>query len=170
SLSDAGALSYRKIPVDLGELIQDVCSHRQGALAKQHIGFDFQSPESPVIVQGDPDRLTQLLANLMQNSLNHTDGTPSKPGTLCVQLSQNEREIHLQWSDSAPGVPESALPRLFDRLYRVETSRNRLTGGSGLGLAIARNVVEAHGGRIEARPSRFGGLALEITFPRAEFS
>jgi signal transduction histidine kinase len=68
----------------------------------------------------------------------------------------------IDFDDTAPGVPQDALPRLFERLYRVEGSRSRATGGAGLGLAIASNIVAAHGGRIEARPSPLGGHWIRI--------
>lgn len=70
--------------------------------------------------------------------------------------------------DSAPGVPHSELKLLFERLYRVESSRNRLTGGAGLGLAICRNIVEAHGGNITAKPSPLGGLWIRTELPGAD--
>ena len=68
--------------------------------------------------------------------------------------------------DTAPGVPADALPRLFERLYRVENSRTRGAGGAGLGLAICRAIVDAHDGHIEASPSVLGGLRIEIDLPR----
>ena len=70
--------------------------------------------------------------------------------------------------DSAPGVPDSQLDRLFDRLYRVEGSRNRSTGGAGLGLAICRNIALAHEGSIEALHSPLGGIWMRITLPLSE--
>ena len=70
------------------------------------------------------------------------------------------------WSDSAPGVPDVALPHLFDRFYRVENrSRNRKTGGSGLGLAISQSIISAHNGKITAQHSPLGGLQLTILLP-----
>jgi two-component system sensor histidine kinase BaeS len=67
--------------------------------------------------------------------------------------------------DSAPGIPDSAMPFIFDRLYRVDRSRSRKEGGSGLGLAISKAIVEAHGGRITAGHSQLGGIRIEIIFP-----
>ena len=70
--------------------------------------------------------------------------------------------------DSVPGVPESDLERLFERLYRVEVSRSRAAGGTGLGLAICRNIVEAHAGNIDAQPSELGGLKILVALPLTE--
>ena len=165
SLSDAGALSYRKEPVDLTDIIGEVRSHFQSALDQGHYRVHVRPEDAPIIIQGDHNRLIQLFTNLMQNSLSYTDSSRDVPGTLRIEVTQDDRATRVTWSDSAPGVPETARPHLFERLYRVEGSRNRATGGSGLGLAIVYNVVEAHRGRIEARPSPLGGLTLEITFP-----
>jgi two-component system sensor histidine kinase BaeS len=74
--------------------------------------------------------------------------------------------VRLVVRDAGPGVPDDALPRLFDRLYRVAPDRNRGSGGAGLGLAICRSIVEAHGGTIAARRSATGGLEIEVRLPR----
>lgn len=165
SLSDAGALSYRKESVDLTDIIGEVCGHFQSALDQRSYRLQWEPRDTPIIVQGDRNRLIQLFTNLMQNSLNYTDSNAQSPGTIEIQIRQDAKATHIRWSDSSPGVPEAALPRLFERLYRVEGSRNRATGGSGLGLAIVHNVVDAHQGRIEAKASSLGGLTLDITLP-----
>lgn len=166
SLSDAGALSYQMEPVDLGTLIDQVCAHNQNSLQQRNIELAWTRPDPEVMIHGDPNRLAQLLANLMQNTLNYTDGLEEHPGQLRIELTTNANAVQLTWSDSAPGVPETELPRLFDRLYRVESSRSRATGGSGLGLSIVQNVVQAHGGTLEAQASPLGGVAIVIRFPR----
>jgi two-component system sensor histidine kinase BaeS len=73
--------------------------------------------------------------------------------------------VRIDFDDTAPGVPAADLPRLFERLYRVDASRSRATGGAGLGLAIARNIVAAHGGSISAAASPLGGLRVRIELP-----
>ena len=72
----------------------------------------------------------------------------------------------MDWEDSAPGVTDDELPRLTERLYRVDASRSRVSGGSGLGLAIARAIVEGHGGTLTVGVSRLGGLDVRLSFPR----
>lgn len=108
----------------------------------------------PWRVQADEQRLSQSFRNLLRNSLRYTDSG----GRVRVTLQGSAKGPALDFDDIAPGVPADALPKLFERLCRVERSRSRSTGGAGLGLAIARNIVEAHGGTIGAEPSPLGGL------------
>ena len=110
-------------------------------------------------MQGDPDRLKQVFSNILDNTLRHAD----VPGKLRISTRSTGQGLTIRFEDSGPGVPPESLGRLFDRLYRVDCSRSRKSGGSGLGLAICRQIVEAHGGRIEAENSTLGGLSIRIT-------
>jgi two-component system sensor histidine kinase BaeS len=159
SLSDLGALSYHKEPVDLSEIASDTIDAQRTAL--QGKGLRVESNLQPAIISGDADRLAQLFGNLMQNTLRYTDG----PGALSVSVRTEPGRVAVDWEDSSPPVPEEDLPRLTERLFRVEGSRSRAGGGSGLGLAIARAIVEAHGGTLAAGASRLGGLRIVMTFP-----
>lgn len=162
SMTDLGALSYRMEPTDIGEVLEaDLDTFRpRFAAAGLTLSYEDQRP-APVESQADPDRLSQLFRNLLRNSLQYTD----PGGGLEVRLNQAADRIVLDFQDSAPGVPPESLPRLFDRLYRVDASRSRNTGGAGLGLAIAKNIVEAHGGTIRAEPSPAGGLRIRVEMP-----
>jgi two-component system sensor histidine kinase BaeS len=162
SMTDLGALRYRMVPTDIGEVLEaDLDALRpRFAAAGLTLMYEDRRPartESPA----DPDRLSQLFRNLLRNSLQYTD----PGGSLEVRLHQGGDRLTLDFQDSAPGVPPEALPRLFDRLYRIDTSRSRNTGGAGLGLAIAKNIVEAHGGTIRADPSPAGGLWIRVEMP-----
>jgi two-component system, OmpR family, sensor histidine kinase BaeS len=162
SLSDLGALSYRKAKIDLNEILEESLALFRPEFARKGIEIASRLPaQTPTWVFSDPERLGQLFANLLDNSLKYTDAA----GCLEVfaEVDKNEAKIHLR--DSVPGVPEGDLPRLFERLYRVEGSRSRATGGAGLGLAIARNIAEAHEGSITAQPSPLGGLWITVTLP-----
>jgi two-component system, OmpR family, sensor histidine kinase BaeS len=159
SLSDLGALDYRKEPVDLSEIAAEVLDAQRGAAADRDIRIDAQL--APATICGDADRLAQVFANLLQNSLRYTDS----PGRIAVQVRSGPDAVQVLWEDSAPGVPDAHLPRLTERLYRVDGSRSRAGGGSGLGLAIARAIVEAHGGTLTAGASPLGGLRLDLRLP-----
>jgi two-component system sensor histidine kinase BaeS len=165
SLSDAGGLTYRKQRFDLGKQLGRVLASHLPELASRGIELETRLPEEgEFMVFADPDRLQQLFANLLDNSRKYTDS----PGRLRVSVSGRQGRVTILIEDSAPGVPETDLDQIFERLYRVEDSRSRATGGAGLGLSICRNVVEAHQGSIAARPSELGGLAIEISLPLDE--
>ena len=164
SLADAGGLAYRFESVDLAALVADAIEHASGRLATARIAARFTPTASRLAVRGDPHRLVQLVSNLLENSLRYTD----PDGELQVTLARHDNKAVLEWQDSKPGVPPEALPRLFERLYRVEGSRTRAAGGSGLGLSIARSIVEAHGGKIEASASPLGGVRVQVQLPLAD--
>ncbi|VVE88971.1 ATP-binding protein [Pandoraea bronchicola] len=162
SLSDVGALTYQFAPVDITERVATSVTAFGDWFDAKGISLNVHLPEDSLFVDGDLHRLTQLLGNLFENSLRYTDGG----GAVRVYLSSTDTQLRLEIEDSAPGVPDDALPRLFERLFRVEASRSRRSGGAGLGLALCKHIVEAHGGQIVARHSPLGGLALTITLPR----
>jgi len=162
SMSDLGALSYDNAKTDLLEtLTADIDAFRP-QLAEKRIDLKLESrlTDAPIL-RADQHRLSQLFRNLLRNSLEHTD----TGGRLDVILHRDDRCLTIDFQDTAPGVSAEALPRLFERLYRVESSRNRDRGGAGLGLAICRNIAEAHGGSIEAKPSPKGGLWIRVRLP-----
>ena len=162
SMSDLGALTYFKEMVDVAEIIEDVIDSQRHALARQ--GLVLKLDLQPGVIVGDGERLAQLFANLLQNSVRYTDA----PGTIAVRARREAGRIAIDWEDSAPGVPPEELPRLTERLYRVEGSRSRSGGGSGLGLAIVAALVQGHAGSLRATASALGGLHIRIEFPAGE--
>jgi two-component system sensor histidine kinase BaeS len=161
ALSDLGALNYRKQNLDLNPLLQTVLESYRAPFAAKGIRLEFQDTEEPLELSADPERLHQLFTNLLANSLRYTDAG----GRLEIGVKKAGNYAALDFCDSHPGVPATELEHLFERLYRGEASRNRALGGAGLGLAICRNIVEAHGGRIEARPSPLGGVWIHVELP-----
>lgn len=127
---------------DLGELIGNICLNFQGSYQQKGVGLEWTRKKE--MITGDRDKISQLVVNLLSNSLKHT----STGGKVMVMTSGNRDFIYLVLNDSGSGISPEALSRVFDRLYRADTSRTRSTGGSGIGLAIAKAIVEAHGGSI----------------------
>jgi two-component system sensor histidine kinase BaeS len=162
SLSDLGTLTYRKENLDLVETLRDSIKSyraefdRKGVALKENISGDIKA-----IVFADKERLGQLFANLLENSLRYTDAG----GTLEIGAKINGDFIMIEFQDSKPGVSMEDMERLFERFYRVEGSRNRSSGGAGLGLTISKNIVDAHEGFISAHPSLLGGLLIRIRIP-----
>jgi two-component system sensor histidine kinase BaeS len=162
AMSDSGTLSYQMQPIDLLELLKESsASHISQFNAKSLLLRTDQIGDEPVWILGDEQRLKQLIHNLLENSLRYTDS----PGQVFIRTTQENQQVQIVFEDSSPSVPEEALTRLFERLYRVESSRNRATGGAGLGLSICHNIVRAHQGQIDATHSDLGGVAIHIQFP-----
>ena len=156
ALSDVGALSYRKERTDLADVLD------QAMESFSMRGLSLERQFSPgLFVNADADRLAQAFRNLLENSVRYTDAG----GKVRVSARRDGAGVKIDFEDSAPGVPAEALPKLFERFYRVESSRSRANGGAGLGLAIVRSVVEAHGGTIAAAASSLGGLRVTISLP-----
>lgn len=160
AVSDVGGLSYRFVPTDLVSVLQEALDAHHDRIRALPLSLDVQLPARLDIPRGDDRRLRQMLDNLLDNSLRHTD----PGGQLRIQarlLPDAGAELCIE--DSAPGVPPESLPRLQERHYRAAPER---TTGSGLGLTIVRNIVEAHGASLAIEPSPLGGLRVTITFPR----
>ena len=162
SMSDAGALAYRKESVNVLTVAERILSSFKETFRNKNIAIEsLLDPHHKAIIFADEMRLGQLFVNLLQNAMRYTD----PGGKLRVSSEQVNGSIVIDFNDTPPGVPADALPHLFERLYRVDNARSREHGGAGLGLSICKNIVEAHGGNIEARPSPLGGLWLRVTFP-----
>lgn len=165
ALSDVGALTYRKHKLDLGESLREAIDAFHSSFVRKEIALAAVIPDAPAIdVFADAERLHQLFSILLDNSLKYTEAG----GRLEVRLEFDHGFAGIHFIDSAPGVPEAEIDRLFDRLYRVESSRSRATGGAGLGLAICRNIVEAHEGTVTAKASPLGGLWVTVRLPVAK--
>ncbi|MFT6926128.1 MAG: two-component system sensor histidine kinase BaeS [Psychromonas sp.] len=162
SLSDAGVLTKTAEQVNLTCLLDNIANQNELRLAEKNIHLQrcYDSSQA-TLLQADPNALSQLILNLFENSYRYTD----PDGKLKLTLSQRLNTVELIIEDSAPAVPDDALPKLFERLFRVDKSRSRANGGSGLGLSICQNIVKAHGGSIYANHSALGGLQIKITLP-----
>ena len=160
SASEAGALPLQPETLELGAFAAEVLARHAPQLQADGYVIEAELPEGP-LVQADARRLQQVLDNLLQNLRRY-----AHPGAVQLRVWSEGAEACLALADSGPGVPAAALPRLFDRLYRVDGARQRREG-SGLGLAICAGIIQAHGGRITARASAAGGLEVELRLPRA---
>ncbi|MET0281337.1 MAG: ATP-binding protein [Steroidobacteraceae bacterium] len=163
SLSDLGALTYRKEPVSLAEVIGDALAVGRAAIDARQLTVATQL-DPQVMVDADADRLAQVFGNLLQNTVRYT-GSPAR---LSIAVVRDGDAARIDWEDSAPGVGDDDLGRLTERLYRVDESRSSASGGSGLGLAIVQAIVSGHGGRMEPGHSALGGLRWRIWLPLSQ--
>ena len=167
SLADAGALTYRFETVDFNTLVADVEREYRASLRDAGLTLESHLSREPLMVRLDNQRMSQLITNLLVNSRRYTDA----PGVVRLTTSRfgsgSSLRVVLTVDDSPPGVPAEHLPKLFDRLFRVESSRNRAAGGAGLGLSICQNIAKAHGGTLVASASPLGGLCMTLSLPAA---
>ncbi|MBJ2155586.1 ATP-binding protein [Variovorax sp. IB41] len=153
-------------------LLKEALDHTRDRFAQRGIAVDREAIDriaasAQPVIDGDAHRLHQVFMNLLENTLAYTDAGGRLRIEVTVEGAWTGNCLTLLFDDSAPGVSEEEIPRLFDRLFRGETSRNRALGGSGLGLSICRATIEAHGGSIEAAASPLGGLRMTLTLPLA---
>ena len=148
----------RSAPVALGPLVAEVVSQTRLLANGQQVEADIRA--NPTL-DGDPDRLKQVLLNLAANALAFTPAD----GRIRFGLSSTPAEVRITVADTGSGIPPEVLPRVMDRFVRSDPSRSRSTGGFGLGLAIARGIVEAHGGHLELESVVGRGTVASVTLP-----
>ncbi|HMA35187.1 MAG TPA: HAMP domain-containing sensor histidine kinase [Chloroflexia bacterium] len=150
--------------VDAGMVLAAVAEQMAPLATARQVELQLEStPPAPLLV--DADQLKQVVLNLVDNALRFTPAG----GVVCLRATMDRAagQVHIQVQDSGPGIPPADLPYIFDRFYRGDASRARITGNSGLGLAIARALVEAHSGTIDAGSSPGQGACFTLTFPVA---
>jgi two-component system sensor histidine kinase BaeS len=161
-LAEAGELSLEREPVDVADIVGSTVAAFE-ARARE-AGIDLSSNVEPgCAVNADAGRLRQILAALTDNALRHTPC-----GGLVRLFARNAgRSVRIAVEDSGAGIAADDLPRVFDRFYQADPSRDRRTGTSGLGLSIVRALAEAHGGRVGAENRPAGGATVWVELPAA---
>lgn len=160
SLADAGELPLNFQFVAPGELVNMVAAAFSHQAELCHIDLSIQvEPEMPLLF-ADPDRILQVLGNVLSNALRHT---PER-GRLTLSSRLQDGRITLSVQDTGPGIAPEHLPHIFERFYRVDSSRQQVQAESGLGLAIARSIVEAHGGHLTAASVVGEGTTVSMAF------
>ncbi len=163
SLLESEAFNAKRVAVRPLEILKDILGSFR-TLCDQR-GLKIEADADPKVgdatILADAGHLKQLFSNILQNTLRYANA----PGVLKVSHELLQDTVLLHFEDSGPGVPEESLPRLFDRLYRVDKARSRSEGGSGLGLSICKSIVEGYGGWIEAANAPGAGLRITIGFP-----
>ncbi|WP_423408627.1 cell wall metabolism sensor histidine kinase WalK [Heyndrickxia sp. MSNUG] len=127
----------------------------------QNVTFVREIPEDAMFVEVDEDKITQVLYNIISNAMKYSP----EGGTITFRTKEMEDKITISISDEGVGIPKDNLDKIFDRFYRVDKARTRKLGGTGLGLAIAKEMVNAHGGRIWADSVEGKGTTIYFTLP-----
>lgn len=161
---ESGQAHMAREPVDMAELLRD-CSARFAPMAHESgSALETDVPSNLPLITGDPDRLSQVLSNLVNNALTHAHSAEHSSRVI-IRGESREGWVMCSVTDNGQGIPADELPRIFERFYQVERSRARRDGGAGLGLAIAREIVEGHGGHIRAESVQGLGARVTLELP-----
>ncbi|MED1468094.1 ATP-binding protein [Bacillus salipaludis] len=161
---EAGHIQLTVEEVNLSSFINRIIHKFQG-LAKEHeilLSSNIGNIVSPISF--DPDRIEQVLTNLIDNAIRHTP----KDGRVTLKVSEENNRIVMEVSDSGSGIPEEDLPFVFERFYKADKARTRGRSGTGLGLAIAKNIIEAHRGHISVHSKIGQGTTFSFFLPQKQ--
>jgi two-component system CheB/CheR fusion protein len=147
-----GLIELKRTPVDLTRIVRDAAEAARGKLEQQRHVLTVSVPDFPVAVEGDPVRLEQVVANLLENAIKYTE----PGGQISMSLVEEGAEGVLRIADNGIGIAAENVGRIFDLFTQVDSARTRAAGGLGLGLNVVRRVLELHGGRIEVRSGGLG--------------
>lgn len=151
-------------PFDIVDLTKDIFESMEILSKDKQIKLTLSKDYSPIIVQADKGKISQVLTNLIGNSIAYGN----ENGNTIVRYYVVDDIVTVEVSDDGPGIEEKHIPRLFERFYRVEKSRNRNEGGSGLGLAIVRHIIESHGQTISVRSTVGVGSTFTFSLDKAK--
>jgi len=160
---DAGTARLERTSVDVGALLAHLIQNVTPLSAEKNVRLELVQRDTVPQVRADADRLAQAFTNLLDNAIRHTPAG----GVVTLRVRAVPQAVLVRIEDTGPGIPEHALPRLFERFYQVDASRaGRKERGTGLGLAIAFEIVQAHGGSLSAANRPEGGAVFEVRLPR----
>lgn len=157
ALAEAGDLKYTKAPMDLAEVVSGSVTAQRAVAAEAGVALTLDAP-APVAVTADPDRIRQVIGNLLSNAIRYTD----RGGHVLVRVRAEDGEAVLTVRDTGVGISPADLTRVFDRFWRADPARQRATGGTGLGLTISHRIVADHGGRIHVASELGEGTTFTV--------
>ncbi len=161
SLAEAGELVLERVETSIADLFQRALQPLKPLLDSQRIVIESDIPLDLPPVWVDPDRMNQVLNNLLSNAARHAP----EGGAIALRAERRDGHVRIAVSDTGSGIAPEDLPNVFERFWRADESRARRSGGSGLGLAIVKNLVEAHGGSVGVDSALGSGTTFYVTLP-----
>lgn len=153
-------LVLHRVTFDISEHIRGIIYNFESEFRNKGVSLELTAEEQ--IIFADKDKIAQIVVNLLSNALKYT---PSG-GSVMVCVQDKDEDIEITVSDNGTGIPLEDLPYIFERFYRADKSRNRLTGGTGIGLAIVKALVEAHQGKISVQSEPGKGTSFVVLLPK----
>ena len=161
SLTDINALNYQKDHFDICDVLLKTVDQFEPLFIDKNIQIHIMNTDDEMRFYGDSQRIRQVITNILKNSCNYTD----HGGQIRINSNREAEHFVVEFSDSAPGLSDEAIEKVFQRFFRGENSRNRTTGGAGLGMAICESIMTEHKGKISANHSDLGGISVRLYFP-----
>jgi two-component system phosphate regulon sensor histidine kinase PhoR len=158
--AESGQLHLNLREIDLEEVAHPIVASFEPQAANKGVQVELRAIR-PVSVEADPDRLSQVFVNLIDNAIRHT---PSG-GLVTVELDANGNDAIMRVRDTGMGIPYRDIPHIFERFYVVDRSRTRESGGAGLGLAIVKGIIDAHGGTVATESMLGSGTLFTVRLP-----
>ena len=143
------------------KLIKNIILNFENDYLSKEVDISFES--SDILIYADKDKVSQIVINLLSNALKYTN----KGGKVVIKVDQTDEFVELIVTDNGMGIPDKDLKFIFQRFYRADKSRNRLTGGAGIGLTITKSLVEAHKGEIMVESKLNKGTTFKIILPKS---
>lgn len=156
-------IEFEMKPFSLAEIIDNGVKELILLVEERHQTLRRQLPDDLPLIEGDQDRVTQVVINLLSNAIKYTP----EGGSIVIQAEEEDEQVHVKVSDNGVGIPPSALSKIFERFYQADPALSRkVGGGSGLGLTISKEIIEGHGGKIWAESEDGQGSTFHFTLPK----
>lgn len=162
---EAGEINLSKSTFDINALIMEIFGLLDLEAQNKNATTKLQSTQAQVWVFADKQKVSQVLINLISNAIHYANRQEAK---IVVRITILKDKIGVDVEDNGMGIKPEILPRIFERFYRVETSRNRKDGGSGLGLAIVKHILEAHGENITVESEYLEGTKFSFNLNKGD--
>ncbi len=160
---ESGKMKMAFLPVDAAALIKRSVAVIENQAKEKNISLKADLPAQLPKIQADETRFSQVMINLLDNAVKYTP----EGGTVTISTSIKEKFLQVEVSDTGIGIPESDIPRIFERFYRVDKAHSRELGGTGLGLSIVKHIVQSHGGQVWLKSEPGQGSTFSFTIPLA---
>ena len=161
SLAQAGQLPLHRHMIDVALVTRETVETLAPLADDRAVSLCMDAPDGLPRVNADPDRVRQVVLNLVENALRHTPNG----GDVRISVQDAEEGVRISVTDTGKGIGPNDLPHIFDHFYRADPSRSRISGGTGLGLSIVKSLVEAHGGRVTVSSAVDAGSTFTVTLP-----
>jgi signal transduction histidine kinase len=162
TVKKAGRDTYTFVPVNISTVIVNALIDISPQVNSKELIIEQDIAPDLLLINGDPDKLTQVLINLVENA---TKFTPNR-GKITVKAYNEDENVHITVSDTGIGIPNEVISNLFDKFYQVDASTTRRYGGTGIGLYISKLIVEVHNGKIWPESDEEVGTTFHVVLPK----